>query len=163
MVFEDDPRASKTKLVSLESSAYTNSVSIPLGWSPLQTRLRGRALSSPGLTAASSLPRGIQPSGMCLGAVHGSQLCENIYSSQLWQTRHSWGIQTWSVSRGALTKTLPGLEAVTVWEADGSSALRKPRVQIFPKLDTQHSFPYSQLLFSCFFSLVSITQIKSTQ
>lgn len=115
------------------------SVSVHYGWS-----LRGNSLWSPGLKALSSLPRGVQPARVCLTAVHGSQLYKNIYSSQLWQTHYSWGIQISSVNRGALTKTFSITGSHHHLKGRWLQLTKKNHAfRIFRKFNTQHSFLYS--------------------
>lgn len=70
----NEPRTLKNQAVyhfSLDPSHY------------LKFATDGATLLSPRLKAFGRLPLGIRPSSVCLGAVHGSQLYKNIYSSRL--------------------------------------------------------------------------------
>lgn len=102
------------------------------------------SLLPPRLKAFSSLPLGIQPSSVCLGAVHGSQLYKNIYSSQLRQTHYSWGIQICSVNRDALTKT---------FSITGSHHCLKGRWLKLTKKTTHSRFSISSILNIPFFTV----------
>lgn len=109
------------------------------------------------LKASSRLPLGVQPSRVSPGAVHGSKLYENIYSSQLRQTHYSWGIQISSVNRGALTKTSSITGSHHHLKGRWLQPTKKTTTfQICHKFNTRHSFLYSQWFHSSFFSLVSI-------
>lgn len=107
----------------------------------------GSSLSSPP-EEASCLPPGNQPSSVCLGAVHGSQLYKNIYSSQLWQTHYSRAVQIGSVNRGALTKPFSITGSHRHLRGRWLKRTKKNHAfQIFHKFNSSHFFLYSQFFF----------------
>lgn len=150
MVYKNEPSISANKSsISSELSAHTNQVHFLSVLSLLQMEpLWMASLLRSMLKALCSLPLGIQPSSVCCGAVHGSQLYKNIYSSQLWQTHYSWGIQICSVNRGALAKT---------FSITGSHHHLKGRWLKLPQKTTHSRFSISSILNIPVFTVMSPT------